>query len=193
MVILHCLRTNYISYLVLIIFFFMKDYIIFGIRNFLGIDEDLTTILNNQEQIIEKLEGLEISAKEVVDKTVDIQKFSYFQYITFANVFYTLLGISFIASGIWLYQTDLFNTDILNSIKDLANLNKDLHQIDNKSILEALNKLQENISTLSIEELKLLLDIKKIVMNKGIAENISLDRPIDLIPKKGGFVVDDLT
>lgn len=171
----------------------MKDYMIFGIRTFLGIEEDLTTILQNQEHIIEKLDGLEITAEKALQTTDEVKASNYFQYITFTNAFYTFVGISLIASGIWLYQTDLFNTDILNSIKDLGNLNKDLHQIDNKSILEALNKLQENISTLSVEELKLLLDIKKIVMNKGIAENISLDRPIDLIPKRGGFVVDDLT
>ena len=72
-------------------------------------------------------------------------------------------------------------------------MSKDLHAIDHKRVLDALKKLNENSVNLSKEEIKLLLEIKNLLLKKGINENSSLDKPISdiLQPTKGGIVWDD--
>ena len=55
-------------------------------------------------------------------------------------------------------------------------------------VLSALKKLNENSVNLSKEEIKLLMEIKNLLLKKGIDENPSLDRPVsDFIqPRVGG-------
>jgi hypothetical protein len=82
-----------------------------------------------------------------------------------------------------LYNADFFNNATLESIKDLGSLSKDLHFINHKGILEALERLNENSVNLSKEELKLLLEIKNLLLKKGIDENLSpaLDTPVSTL------------
>ena len=108
--------------------------------------------------------------------------------MTLRNLIYFLIFLSFIGGGFWLYNTDFFNNSILESIKSLGELSKDLHKIDQTGILSALKKLNENSVNLSKEEIKLLLEIKNLLLKKGIDENPSLERPVsDFIqPRVGG-------
>lgn len=100
--------------------------------------------------------------------------------MTLRNTIYFLIFLGFIGSGFWLYNTDFFNTSILESIKSLGELSKDLHKIDKTGILDALKKLNENSVNLSKEEIKLLMEIKNLLLRRGIDENESpfLDRPV---------------
>lgn len=82
-----------------------------------------------------------------------------------------LIFIGFIGGGFWLYNADFFNNSTLESIKSLNTLSKDLHAIDHKGVLDALKKLNENSSK---EEIKLLLEIKNLLLKKGIDGNTSL-------------------
>ena len=148
-------------------------YIKLSIREFIGLESDYESLLSNQEKIIQSLEKLE-------NLEVENQQSNLSDYLTLRNIIYFLIALSFIGSGFWLYNTDFFNNSILESIKSLGELSKDLHKIDQTGVLSALKKLNENSVNLSKEEIKLLLEIKNLLLKKGIDENQSLNRPINL-------------
>ena len=156
-------------------------YIKLSIREFIGLESDYESLLSNQEKIIQSLEKLE-------NLEVENQQSNLSDYLTLRNIIYFLIALSFIGSGFWLYNTDFFNNSILESIKSLGELSKDLHKIDQTGVLSALKKLNENSVNLSKEEIKLLMEIKNLLLKKGIDENPSLDRPVsDFIqPRVGG-------
>lgn len=103
---------------------------------------------------MENLENLE----------VENQQLNLSDYLTLKNLIYFLIFLSFIGGGFWLYNTDFFNNSILESIKSLGELSKDLHKIDQTGVLSALQKLNENSVNLSKEEIKLLLEIKNLLL-----------------------------
>ena len=146
-------------------------YIKLSIRKFIGLESDYESLLSNQEKILQSLEKLE-------NLEVENQQSNLSDYLTLRNIIYFLIALSFIGSGFWLYNTDFFNNSILESIKSLGELSKDLHKIDQTGVLSALKKLNENSVDLSKEEIKLLMEIKNLLLKKGIDENPSLDRPV---------------
>lgn len=160
----------------------MKDYMIFGIRTFLGIEEDLTTVLQNQEQMLEKLEGLEISAKEVVENTSDMKEKSYIEYITLNNIFWSLAIGGLIGTGAFLYFNmggnggDLGATEILNSIKNLGSLNQDLQMIQTRTFLESFKTMNENMGELSLEQ---LLKLNELLKYTRIIKSVVQPYPVD--------------
>ena len=158
-------------------------YIKLTIREFIGLENDYELLFSNKEKILqslEKLENLEVESKQS----------NLYDYLTLRNVIYFLIFFSFVGSGFWLYNTDFFNNSILESLGELS---KYLHKIDQTGVLSALKKLNENSVNLSKEEIKLLMEIKNLLLKKGIDENPSLDRPVsDFIqPRIGGIVFDD--
>ena len=148
-------------------------YIKLSIREFIGLESDYESLLSNQEKIIQSLEKLE-------NLEVENQQLNLSDYLTLKNLIYFLIFLSFIGGSFWLYNTDFFNNAILESIKSLGELSKDLHKIDQTGVLSTLKKLNENSVNLSKEEIKLLLEIKNLLLKKGIDENQSLNRPINL-------------
>ena len=138
------------------------------IRDFIGLEDNYESLLSNQDKILEQLEKLEVNNQQT----------NYSDYLTLKNLLILLIFLGFIGGGFWLYNTEFFNNSILESIKSLGTLSKDLHQIDQKSILEALKKLNENSVNMSVEEVKLLMEIKNLLLKKGIDENLSLQKPI---------------
>ena len=114
-------------------------------------------------------------------------------YLTVRNGLYILILLFFLGGGFWIYSNDFFNDSILTAIQSLGELSKELHQIDQSGILLALKKLNENSVNLSKEEIKLLFEIKNLLLKRGIDQNQFLDRPLSYIlqPKKGGIVLDD--
>lgn len=158
----------------------MLKYIKFTIREFLGLENDYESLLSNQDQILDQLkqlEKLEIQNQELI---LEEKKEHYYEYFNIKNALWVLFILGFIGGGFWLYNTDFFNNSTLESIKSLGTLSKDLHAIDHNGVLDALKKLNENSVNLSKEEIKLLLEIKNLLLKKGIDENPSLDRPINL-------------
>lgn len=171
----------------------MKKYLVFTIREFLGLDNDYESLLSNQDQILDQLkqlEKLEIQNQELI---LEGKKESYYDYLTLKNTLWVLFFLAFLGGGFWLYNTDFFSNATLESIKGLGALSKDLHTINLKSMFDSLQKLNENSVNLSKEEIKLLLEIKNLLLKKGIDENSSLDKPISEIlqPTRGGIVWDD--
>ena len=164
----------------------MIKYIKLTIREFIGLENDYESLLLNQEKILQSLENLE-------NLEVENQQLNLSDYLTLKNLIYFLIFLSFIGGGFWLYNTDFFNNSILESIKLLGELSKDLHKIDQNGVLSALQKLNENSVNLSKEEIKLLLEIKNFLLQKGINENQSLNRPLSTIlrHKNGGLVWGD--
>lgn len=158
----------------------MLKYIKFTIREFIGLENDYESLLSNQDQILEKLEKLEKIEIQNQGLILEGKQESYYDYLTLKNLIWLLVLLGFIGGGFWLYNTDLFSNATLESIKGLGNLSKDLHSINHKGVLEALGKLNENSVNLSKEEIKLLLEIKNLLLKKGIDENKNLDRPINL-------------
>ena len=148
-------------------------YIKLSIREFIGLESDYESLLSNQEKILQSLEKLE-------NLEVENQQLNLSDYLTLKNLIYFLIFLSFIGGSFWLYNTDFFNNAILESIKSLGELSKDLHKIDQTGVLSTLKKLNENSVNLSKEEIKLLLEIKNLLLKKGIDENQSLNRPINL-------------
>ena len=146
-------------------------YLKFIIRDFIGLEDNYESLLSNQDKILEQLQQLE-------KLEVNNQQTNYSDYLTLKNLLILLIFLGFIGGGFWLYNTEFFNNSILASIKSLGTLSKDLHQIDQKSILEALKKLNENSVNMSVEEVKLLMEIKNLLLKKGIDENLSLKKPI---------------
>ena len=146
-------------------------YIKLSIREFIGLESDYESLLSNQEKILQSLEKLE-------NLEVENQQSNLSDYLTLRNIIYFLIALSFIGSGFWLYNTDFFNNSILESIKSLGELSKDLHKIDQTGVLSALKKLNENSVDLSKEEIKLLMEIKNLLLKKGINKNESLNRPV---------------
>jgi hypothetical protein len=161
----------------------MMKYIKFTIREFIGLENDYESLLSNQDQILDQLkqlEKLEIQNQELI---LEGKKESYYDYLTMKNALWILFVLGFIGGGFWLYNVDFFNNSTLESIKSLGTLSKDLHAIDHKGVLDALKKLNENSVNLSKEEIKLLLEIKNLLLKKGIDDNISpaLDAPIETL------------
>lgn len=151
----------------------MIKYLKFTIREFIGLENDYESLLSNQDQILEKLqqiENLELANQSLI---ISDQQTSYYDYLTLKNALWVLFFLGFIGSGFWLYNADFFNNSTLESIKSLGTLSKDLHAIDHKGVLDALKKLNENSVNLSKEEIKLLLEIKNLLLKKGIDENQS--------------------
>ena len=158
-------------------------YLKFIIRDFIGLEDNYESLLSNQDKILEQLEKLEVNNQQT----------NYSDYLTLKNLLILLIFLGFIGGGFWLYNTEFFNNSILESIKSLGTLSKDLHQIDQKSILEALKKLNENSVNMSVEEVKLLMEIKNLLLKRGIEENPFLSKPISEIirHKNGGIVFGD--
>ena len=98
-------------------------YIKLSIRKFIGLESDYESLLSNQEKILQLLEKLE-------NLEVENQQSNLSDYLTLKNLIYFLIFLSFIGGGFWLYNTDFFNNSILESIKSLGELSKDLHKID---------------------------------------------------------------
>jgi hypothetical protein len=155
----------------------IKKYMVFFLRDFLGFDEDFEHIISNQSQILEKISHLE---KMEIDNANINAESSYYNYLTLKNLLYFLIFVGLIGSGVWLYNTDFLNSSILESIKGLGTLSKEFHSINLKTLLEALEKLNENSVNLSKEELKLLNEIRSLILQRGIAGNLNIQRPIDL-------------
>ena len=139
-------------------------------REFLGLDNDYENLLSNQDKILEQLQQLEKSELEN-------QQIHYSDYLSLKNLLILLIFLGFIGSGFWLYNTDFFNNSVLESIKSLGSLSEDLHKINQNGIFDALKKLNENSVNMNAEEIKLLMEIKNLLMTKGISENLSLKRP----------------
>ena len=133
-------------------------YLKFIIRDFIGLEDNYESLLSNQDKILEQLEKLEVNNQQT----------NYSDYLTLKNLLILLIFLGFIGGGFWLYNTEFFNNSILESIKSLGTLSKDLHQIDQKSILEALKKLNENSVNMSVEEVKLLMEIKNLLLKKEL-------------------------
>lgn len=171
----------------------MLKYIKFTMREFLGLNNDYESLLSNQDQILEQLELIKKVELENQTLILEEKRESYYDYLTIRNALWVLFFLGFIGGGFWLYNTDFFDNSVLESIKSLSTLSKDLHSIDNKGILDALKKLNENSVNLSKEEMKLLLEIRNILLKKGINENRSLDQPLSLVlePSRGGIAWDD--
>ena len=148
-------------------------YIKLSVREFIGLENDYESLISNQEKILQSLEKLE-------NIKIENQQIYLSDYLTLKNTLYFLILLGFLGSGFWLYNTDFFNNSILESIKSLGELSKDLHKIDQIGIFDALKKLNENSVNLSKEEIKILMEIKNLLLKKGIDENLSLDRPINL-------------
>jgi hypothetical protein len=115
----------------------MFKYIKFIGRDFLGLNNDYEELLSNQEEILEKLKNLE--KLELENKQT-----SYTDYLTLKNLLIILILLSFLGGGLWLYNMCFFTNDVLESFKSLGTLSKDVHSINQNSILEALSKLNEN-------------------------------------------------
>lgn len=144
-------------------------------------ENDYESLLLSQDQILDQLKelkNLEIKNQELI---LEGKKESYSDYLTMKNALLLLFFIGFIGGGFWLYNVDFFNNSTLELIKSLGTLSKDLHAIDHKGVLDALKKLNENSVNLSKEEVKLLLEIKNLLLKKGIDENLSpaLETPIN--------------
>jgi hypothetical protein len=150
------------------------------LREFIGLENDYESLLSNQEKILESLNDLKKVETLNQEILLESQKTSYYDYLTLKNALWVLFTLGVIGSGLWLYNADFFNNSVLESLKSLGTLSKDLHSIDQKSVFEALKKLNENSVNLSKEEIKLLLEIKNLLLKKGIDENPSLDKPINL-------------
>lgn len=150
---------------------------------FLEFDNDYKSLLSNQDKIFEQLEKLEINNQQT----------NYSDYLTLKNLLILLIFLSFIGGGFWLYNTELYNNSVLELIKSLGNLTKDLHQIDQKEILETLKKLNENSVNMSVEKVKLLMEIKNLLLRREIEKNPFLSRPISEIirPRNGSIVFGD--
>ena len=143
-------------------------YIKLTVSEFISLENDYENLLSNQEKIIQSLEKLE-------KIEIENQQISLSDYLTLKNLLYFLIILSFLGGVFWLYNTDFLNNSILESIKSLGELSKDLHRIEQKGLLEALKKLNENSVNLSKEEIKLLMEIKNLLLKKGINENPSLN------------------
>ena len=143
-------------------------YIKLTVIEFISLENDYENLLSNQEKIIQSLEKLE-------KIEIENQQISLSDYLTLKNLLYFLIILSFLGGVFWLYNTDFLNNSILESIKSLGELSKDLHRIEQKGLLEALKKLNENSVNLSKEEIKLLMEIKNLLLKKGINENPSLN------------------
>lgn len=140
-------------------------------REFLGLDTDYENLLSNQDKILEQLQQLEKSELES-------QQTNYSDYLNLKNLMILLILLGFLGGGFWLYNTDFFNNSVLESIKSLGILSKDLHNINQNYIFDALKKLNETSVNISAEEIKLLMEIKNLLLQKGIDENPSLKTPI---------------
>ena len=161
-------------------------YIKLSIREFIGLENDYESLISNQEKILQSLEKLE-------NIEVENQQIYLSDYLTLKNLLILLIFLSFIGGGFWLYNTELYNNSVLELIKSLGNLTKDLHQIDQKEILETLKKLNENSVNMSVEKVKLLMEIKNLLLRREIEKNPFLSRPISEIirPRNGSIVFGD--
>ena len=149
------------------------DNIKYVIKNFIELDEDYKIILSNQDKIFEKLEQLEQLEKVKVES----QQLNLSDYLTVKNLIYLLIFLGFIGGGIWLYNTDFFNNSTLESIKSLGELSKNLNKIDQNGFFSDLKKLNENSIDLSNQQIKLLIEIKNLLLllKKEIDENKSIE------------------
>ena len=106
----------------------MIKYIKLTIREFIGLESDYEALLSNQEKILQSLENLEVES----------QQLNLSDYLTLKNLIYFLIFLSFLGGGFWLYNTDFFNNLILESIKSLGELSKDLHKLDQMTLNQSV-------------------------------------------------------
>lgn len=167
----------------------MLKYLKFTIREFIGLENDYESLLSNQDQILDQLKQLKDLEIQNQGLILEEKQANYYDSLTLKNLIWLLVLLGFLGGGFWLYNADFFNNATLESIKSLGNLSKDLHSIDHKGVLDALKKLNENSVNLSKEEIKLLLEIKNLLLKKGIDENQStvLDTPIGELSGRIGW------
>lgn len=157
----------------------MLKYVKKTIITFLGIDTDLESILNNQEEIISSLKSIEKNELLENNAIMENKKENNNNFLTLKNLLWLLFLLGFIGGGFMLFNSGGFNNDLLESIKSLG----DLHKINYQIILDTLSELNKNSLNVSKEEIKILLEIRNLLLKKGIAENKSsiLDKPLNEI------------
>lgn len=173
----------------------MKKYLVFTIREFLGLSNDYEEIMSSQAEILNKLENIDKMSLQNQEMILQSKETSYYDYITFNNILWILFFLGLIGGGFALYNTNLFNNSTLESIKGLSSGNAD----ELKKVQETLLKAVEdgNITHFkNAADIKILIQkATDLLMKKGIDENTSpaLDKPVSEIiqPKNGGIVWGD--
>ena len=91
----------------------LLKYLKFTIREFISLENDYQSIIENQEKILQSLEKLE-------NIEVENQQLHVTNYLTLQNILYFLLFLGFLGGVFWLYNSDFFNNSIGESIKSLG-------------------------------------------------------------------------
>jgi hypothetical protein len=103
---------------------------------------------------------------------------NYLQYITIKNLFYFVLAVSTIATCIWLYNLDLFNTSTIQSIQKLSTIVEQNTNTLNTNTLNALTKIDTHITQTSEKQIDILYKIFNNANNELFSKEPILKQPV---------------
>ena len=151
----------------------VTQYIKLTIREFIGVEADYESFTSGQEKILQSLEKLEKLEKvEKLDVEVEKQQTHLSDYITAKNIaafciFTGLVGLGFY---LFFYGGEDLLSNSTESLQYLCKLSKDLQTMDQNGIFDALARLNDSSAPLSKQEIKLLIEIKNILLARGVGE-----------------------
>lgn len=168
----------------------MIQYLKLLICSFFDIEQVDPSVPSMHEEILSKITDLEEINKQILEDKIESDKKQDLDNRNLKVLLYIIIALILLSGGIFFYTYYLLNADITEYLKSLGILSKDLHSIDVNVLVETFKKLNQDSVNLNKEEIRLLFEIKNILMKKGLLENTSLNRPLPEIvrPTKTGGI-----
>ena len=149
----------------------VTQYIKLTIREFIGVEADYESFTSGQEKILQLVEKFENVEK--LDVEVEKQQTHLSDYITAKNIAAFCIFTGLVGLGFYLFfygGEDLLSNSTVELLQSLNQLSKDLRTMDQKGIFDALARLNDSSAPLSKQEIKLLIEIKNILLARGVGE-----------------------
>ena len=153
----------------------VTQYIKLTIREFIGVEADYESFTSGQEKILQSLEKLE--KVEKLDVEVEKQQTHLSDYITAKNIAAFCIFTGLVGLGFYLFYysgggpgPDSLSNSNAELYQSMSQLSKDLQTMDQNGIFDALARLNDSSAPLSKQEIKLLIEIKNILLARGVGE-----------------------
>ena len=138
------------------------------IQEFIDVENGYENVITGQEKILQLLEKLEMQKADVEAPETHLS-----DYITAKNIAAFCIFTGLVGLGFYLFfygGEDSLSNSTVELLQSLNQLSKDLRTMDQKGIFDALARLNDSSAPLSKQEIKLLIEIKNILLARGVGE-----------------------
>lgn len=175
----------------------MKKYLVFTIREFLGLSNDYEDIMSSQAEILNKLKDIDQVSLQNQEMILESKETSYYDYITLKNILLVVLVVGLIGGGFAAINSLGGNTDNINSavselnqnIKGLAGVVKDAQGVSFTNLGPLFEKLNTNLADLSTKQ---LIQLNEILNHARVIRSVVKPNPCGKLNPLEGVKFEDL-